>query len=314
MNVTTELKASLTALCQLLECAGTPPGLASPELFRLAKQDSADAVKPMMQICACLLDTDDLAGSLRQLHLAAPLSWRSSKSLLLICSILLHRLNFAEQLFYSATATTHLLRHVAAGAEIKSDLIGADTSIEANGVVLVNRIRLVVNSLKMWQPPSLPEQVDYMSAEEFVIAQSPAKMTRLVDEVKRRVKVINAYVEWVEKESFFWSWITPQFDASLFEQLEPAASASLSSKARVQLTRIDKMNGVFAKLPKPKFKPDRMRARAQLTQALLGMIQQLGTAPPGSAKMAGEIDELKRANVAKLNALVKSSDALVTFP
>ena len=171
MNVTTELKASLTALCQLLECAGTPPGLASPELFRLAKQDAADAVKPMMQICACLLGTDDLAGSLRQLHLAAPLSWRSSKCLLLICSILLHRLNFAEQLFYSATATTHLLRHVAAGAEIKSDLIGADTSIEANGVVLVNRIRLVVNSLKMWQPPSLPEQVDYMSAEEFVIAQ-----------------------------------------------------------------------------------------------------------------------------------------------
>ena len=171
-TMTTELKASLTALCHLLECAGLEPGLASPELFRLAKQDAADAVKPMMRICSRLVDSDDLAGSLRQLHLASPRSFKSSKSLLLLVSILLHKLNLPEQLFYRATSTQHLLRHVAAGgAEIKSDLLGVDTNNEADGVVIVSRIRLLVNSLKMWQPPELPEQVDYMSAEEFVIAQ-----------------------------------------------------------------------------------------------------------------------------------------------
>ena len=146
-------------------------------------------------------------------------------------------------------------------------------------------------------------------------SQSPAKMTRLVDEVKRRVKVINAYSSWVETESYFWSWVMAQFDATLFEPLQAAEQASISAKARTQLARIDKMNAVFSKLPKPKFKPDRMRARAQLTQALLGNIQQLGSAPPGLAKMTAENEELKKTNITKLNSLVKSSsDALVTFP
>ena len=141
-------------------------------------------------------------------------------------------------------------------------------------------------------------------------------MTRLVDEVKRRVKVINAYCSWVETESYFWTWVSQQFDATLFERLEPAAEpASITQKARTQLARIDMMSAVFSKLPKPKFKPDRMRARAQLTQALLGNIQQLGSAPPGLAKMMAENEELKKTNITKLNSLVKSSsEALVTFP
>ena len=74
------------------------------------------------------------------------------------------------------------------------------------------------------------------------------------------------------------------------------------------------MNAVFAKLPKPKFKPDRMKARSQLTQALLGNIQQLGAAPPGSVKMEQDNEKLKIENLQKLNALVKQIDGLVTFP
>ena len=74
------------------------------------------------------------------------------------------------------------------------------------------------------------------------------------------------------------------------------------------------MNALFAKLPKPKFKPDRMKARLQLTQALLGNIQQLGAAPPGSVKMEQDNEKLKIENLQKLNALVKQIDGLVTFP
>ena len=34
----------------------------------------------------------------------------------------------------------------------------------------------------MWREPALPDQVDYMTPEEFVIAQSPSKMNKLIDE------------------------------------------------------------------------------------------------------------------------------------
>ena len=78
--------------------------------------------------------------------------------------------------------------------------------------------------------------------------------------------------------------------------------------------RIEKMSAVFAKLPKPKFKPDRMKARSQLTQALLGNIQQLGAAPPGSAKMEQENVAVKNENLEKLRTIVKNVDAIATFP
>ena len=74
-----------------------------------------------------------------------------------------------------------MLRHVAAGSDVKSDLSGIIPN-SFNNCVIVNRIRLLVNSLKMWREPALPDQVDYMTPEEFVIAQSPSKMNKLIDE------------------------------------------------------------------------------------------------------------------------------------
>ena len=44
----------------------------------------------------------------------------------------------------------------------------------------------------------------------------------------------------------------------------------LHPEAKTQMARIEKMLQVFAKLPKPKFRPDRMKAQSQLTQAMMG--------------------------------------------
>lgn len=236
--MTAELKSALAALCDLIECSGVDKGLASPELFRLAKNDSKDAVKPITAIICSILSTESahLAACLDQLQISQPQSWNSSKALFLILSLLIHRFNFAEQQFYEAINTSQLLRQVSAGAGVKSDL-GGVTPNPYNNCVITNRIRLLVNTLKMWREPKLPDQVDYMTPEEFVIAQSPAKMAKLIDEVAKRTKTIKAYMIWNEYEKFYWGWVTQAFDASLLCPVSSNSDVKLHPKAKAQMAR-----------------------------------------------------------------------------
>ena len=83
------------------------------------------------------------------------------------------------------------------------------------------------------------------------------------------------------------------------------------------MARIEKMIGVFSKLPKPKFRPDRMKAQSQLTQALLGNMNDSssGGPPAGLAKMKQQKDSILEDNIKKLSDLVQEEkSALVTFP
>jgi len=82
------------------------------------------------------------------------------------------------------------------------------------------------------------------------------------------------------------------------------------------------MNQVFSKLTKPKFRPDRMKAQSQLTQALLGNISIQGaTSGPGSnstsgsAKMKKQTEILNKENLQKLSKIIKTeTSAFPTFP
>ena len=89
----------------------------------------------------------------------------------------------------------------------------------------------------MWREPKLPDQVDYMTPEEFVIAQSPVKMAKLIDEVAKRTKIIKAYMIWNEYEKFYWGWVTQAFDASLLCPVSSNSDVKLHPKAKAQMAR-----------------------------------------------------------------------------
>ena len=116
MSATHDLKACLFSLCQIIENGSSvPKGLISPELFRLAKQDDEESLKPMSLLCYHLLtDTfgdrehglkknylNELNVYLDKLNISRPKS-KIPKALLSIFSILLHRLNFIDVIFYQA--------------------------------------------------------------------------------------------------------------------------------------------------------------------------------------------------------------------
>ena len=75
------------------------------------------------------------------------------------------------------------------------------------------------------------------------------------------------------------------------------------------------MNNVFSKLPQPKFRPDRMKAQSQLTQALLGNIKIPGGPPAGSIKMQQQNAAIAEENLNNLaNLITQETNAFPTFP
>ena len=119
-------------------------------------------------------------------------------------------------------------------------------------VLLIGKIRLMISALKSWRAPKLPESVDYLSFEEFIIAQSNEKIEVLDRKISKKLLIIKNYRIWNEKEEFFWGWIQQNFDSTLFEtnssrknlQLHPEAKVFITSyicneiKCHIMLTKI----------------------------------------------------------------------------
>jgi len=119
MSATQDLRSCLLSLCEIIEniLPNLQKGIISPELFRLAKQDDLEAVKPMTMLCYHLIaetfgavdsnkrgldHAKELFLYLDKLNISRPKSTKSSKALLFIFSILLHRLNSIDFAFYEA--------------------------------------------------------------------------------------------------------------------------------------------------------------------------------------------------------------------
>lgn len=329
-NATEELKLSLSALCIIIENAigDIEPGSISPELFRLAKQNNPNAVEPILTLCLKVITKSvglskpltnrpevDLHHQLKALSISSPTSFSSSKSLLVIFGVLLHRFNFVDEIFYESIDTSKLLQTVAVGGQTSKQTtnhIGMNT---AENVFLLGKLRLYISILKLWKPPKLPEMVDYMSYEEFIIAQSPEKILLLDKIITSRIRIIKNFETWNSKEEYFWGWIQQAFDPELFNNVNHTSNDQLDQEARAQLKRIEVMNNVFSKLPKPKFRPDRMKAQSQLTQALLGNINITGGPPAGSIKMQQQTADIAKENLNNLaNLITQETNAFPTFP
>merc|ERR1719238_814910 len=100
-------------------------------------------------------------------------------------------------------------------------------------------------------------------------------------------------------------------NADKFSPIPPAAqtSARLDPEAARQLERVDKIEAALAKLPKPKFRPDMLKARTNRTLALMGEMHADSSGPPvGVKKLAAEIDEMKKETKAILDAKVANLD------
>jgi len=334
MSATQDLRSCLLSLCEIIEniLPNLQKGTISPELFRLAKQDDPEAVKPMTMLCYHLIaetfgavdpnkrgldHSKELFLYLDKLNISRPKSAKSSKALLFIFAILIHRLNSIDFAFYEAIDISKLLQSVAASSlSTTSQPMAVNCLNTHEQVLLIGKIRLMVSALKSWRAPKLPESVDYLSFEEFIIAQSDEKVAILDRKINSKLAIIKNYRIWNEKEEFFWGWIQQNFDSNLFETNSSRKNLQLHPEAKAQMARIEKMMGVFAKLPKPKFRPDRMKAQSQLTQALLGNMNDAHTGPPaGLAKMKQQKDSILESNVQKLSVLVQEEkSALVTFP
>ena len=107
----------------------------------------------------------------------------------------------------------------------------------AENVFLLGKLRLYVSILKLWKPPKLPEMVDYMSYEEFIIAQSPEKILVLDKVITSRIRIIKNFEIWNSKEEYFWGWIQQAFDPELFNYVSHASDDQLDPEARAQLKR-----------------------------------------------------------------------------
>ena len=102
-------------------------------------------------------------------------------------------------------------------------------------VLLIGKIRLMVSALKSWRAPKLPETVDYLSFEEFIIAQSEEKIAILDQKINCKLAIIKNYRIWNEKEEFFWGWIQQNFDSNLFEENSSRKNLQLHPEAKVIL-------------------------------------------------------------------------------
>merc|ERR1712130_179806 len=126
MSATGELRAALSALCSILEAAlaELAPGTVSPELFRQAKNDEQNAYAPFVQLLDALvrqtLSFSSVKEALPTLNIATPKNFKSPAALLSIFGLLLHRLNFVDEQFRSASRTSDVLRKCAIAEKGKS--------------------------------------------------------------------------------------------------------------------------------------------------------------------------------------------------
>jgi hypothetical protein len=90
MSATADLRTALMSLCNILESSlhNLPAGLASPELFRQAKNDDKNAVGPILTLLNAFvmqtLQIENIKTGLSKLNIAPPSDWKSSAALLTV--------------------------------------------------------------------------------------------------------------------------------------------------------------------------------------------------------------------------------------
>ena len=215
----------------------------------------------------------------------------------------MHRLNFIEEQFRNASRTSDVLKNSAIGFENKSISTSnrGEGHDHTNTVFIAGKIRKLAAMLKMSKYPPLPLELSHLSYEEFVISQSPAAVARLDSLLDRQIKIVTNYFIWEEKEAVFWTWVRQNINAANFKP--PGGDISetaLDRDAASQLTRIEKIEAALAKMPKPKFRPDMMKARSNRTLALMGEMGSAGNGPPVGVKKLEQETDLIREETSKI--------------
>lgn len=149
----------------------------------------------------------------------------------------------------------------------------------------------------------------HLSYEEFVISQSPDAVSRLDSVLDRHIKIVTNFFVWNEKESVFWNWIRQSFNSSQFTMLSGQSETALDSDAAGQIARIDRIEAALAKLAKPKFRPDLLKARSNRTLALMGDMNSNDNGPPIAVKkLRQEIEALTDSTSRLLDERVRNLD------
>lgn len=316
-NATAELRSALSALCTIVECSLTrlPSGTISPELFRQAKNDDKNATGPLTALLDAMvmesLQLSNIKQAVELLCIAPPSDWKSSAALLTIFALLLHRLNFVDEQFRFASRTSEILRIAAiGGTEIPNDHAREHNGDpETNIVFTAGKIRKLAAMLKTSKYPPLPMDLCHLSYEEFVISQSPDAVSRLDSVLDRHIKIVTNFFVWNEKESVFWNWIRQSFNSSQFTMLSGQSETALDSDAAGQIARIDRIEAALAKLAKPKFRPDLLKARSNRTLALMGDMNSNDNGPPIAVKkLRQEIEALTDSTSRLLDERVRNLD------
>ena len=162
-------------------------------------------------------------------------------------------------------------------------------------VFIAGKIRKLAAMLNTVQYPPLPADLSHLSYEEYIISQNPKAVARLEIVLDRQLKFCKTYFQWNEKEGVFWTWIQQNFDPKNFHPSDQIDQKKYFDKeAAVQLARIDKIEAMFEKVPKPKFRPDFMKARSSQVLALMGEMGSADDGPPvGVKKLAQEVENLR---------------------
>lgn len=254
---------------------------------------------------AYFLAKKDLKRLIAELEISEP-DWNCPSALLTIFAIILHKFNVIEEAFRFSSNTSDALKRAVVSQPVNKRTPETSHPTPDSVLFTVGKIRKLASMLDTSQYPPLPQNLNHLSYEEFILSQTPKAVEKLDQTLSKGLVVVKNYFIWKEKEDYFWTWITQSVNYENFSKKTNSASPRIHDDAKFQYARTEKLLGAFQKVPAPKFKPDRLKATTQLSLAMsLQLSKNSNQLPTSSKKLHDEIQQLEEDALKILNQKLK---------